>query len=66
MSPLWGFGCLVYAAFYKHVAPLGLNAEKFATPASIGGVAARFFIRAICSIRLIRDSDKWDMPPCWG
>ena len=26
MSPLWGFGCLVYAAFYKHVAPLGLNA----------------------------------------
>ena len=25
MSPLWGFGCLVHAAFYKHAAPLGLN-----------------------------------------
>ena len=26
MSPLWGFGYLVYAVFYKHAAPLGLNA----------------------------------------
>ena len=25
MSPLWGFGCLVYPVFYKHVAPLGLK-----------------------------------------
>ena len=25
MSPLWGFGYLVYAACYKHSAPLGLN-----------------------------------------
>ena len=25
MSPLWGLGYLVYAACYKHVAPLGLN-----------------------------------------
>ena len=23
MSPLWGFGYLVYAVFYKHAAPLG-------------------------------------------
>ena len=28
LSPLWGFGYLVYAVFYKHVAPLGLNAES--------------------------------------
>ena len=27
MSPLWGFGYLVYAVFYKHVAPLGLKAS---------------------------------------
>ena len=27
MSPLWGFRCLVHAACYKHVAPLGLTAE---------------------------------------
>ena len=27
MSPLWGFGYLVYAACYKHAAPLGLNAR---------------------------------------
>ena len=26
MSPLWGFGYLVCAVFYKHAAPLGLNA----------------------------------------
>ena len=26
MSPLWGFGYLVYAVFYKHAAPLGLKA----------------------------------------
>ena len=26
MSPRWGFGYLVYAVFYKHAAPLGLNA----------------------------------------
>ena len=26
MSPLWGFGYLVYATCYKHAAPLGLNA----------------------------------------
>ena len=32
MSPLWGFGCLVYAAFYKHAAPLGLNAEPNSPP----------------------------------
>ena len=30
MSPLWGFGCLVYAACYKHAAPLGLNTAQFA------------------------------------
>ena len=30
MSPLRGFGYLVYAACYKHVAPLGLNAAQFA------------------------------------
>ena len=30
MSPLWGFGCLLYAVFYKHAAPLGLNATQFA------------------------------------
>ena len=30
MSPLWGFGYLVYAVFYKHAAPLGLNAAEFA------------------------------------
>ena len=30
MSPLWGFGYLLYAVFYKHVAPLGLNAGQFA------------------------------------
>ena len=28
MSPLWGFGCLVYPVFYKHAAPLGLNAAR--------------------------------------
>ena len=28
MSPLWGFGCLVYPVFYKHVAPLGLKDPK--------------------------------------
>ena len=27
MSPLWGFGYLVYAVFYKHAAPLGLNTD---------------------------------------
>ena len=27
---VWGFGYLVYAVFYKHVAPLGLNAAQFA------------------------------------
>ena len=30
LSPLWGFGYLVYAACYKHAAPLGLNATQFA------------------------------------
>ena len=30
MSPLWGFGCLLYAVFYKHAAPLGLNAAELA------------------------------------
>ena len=30
MSPLWGFGYLLYAVFYKHVAPLGLNAAELA------------------------------------
>ena len=30
MSPLWGFGYLLYAVFYKHAAPLGLNAAELA------------------------------------
>ena len=30
MSPLWGFGYLVYAVFYKHATPLGLSAAQFA------------------------------------
>ena len=30
MSPLWGFGYLVHAVFYKHVAPLGLSAAQLA------------------------------------
>ena len=30
MSPLWGFGYLVCRVFYKHAAPLGLNAAQFA------------------------------------
>ena len=30
MSPLWGFGGLVHAVFYKHAAPLGLSAAKLA------------------------------------
>ena len=30
MSPLWGFGYLLYGVFYKHAAPLGLNAAEFA------------------------------------
>ena len=25
IPPLWGFGCLLIVAFYKHVAPLGLE-----------------------------------------
>ena len=28
MSPRWGFGYLMYAVFYKHAAPLGLNAAQ--------------------------------------
>ena len=28
MSPLWGFGYLVCGVFYKHAAPLGLNAAQ--------------------------------------
>ena len=32
MSPLWGFGYLVYAVFYKHAAPLGLNAAMHRLP----------------------------------
>ena len=32
MSPLWGFGYLVYAVFYKHAAPLGLNALLSPSP----------------------------------
>ena len=32
MPPLWGFGYLVYAVFYKHVAPLGLNASLSPSP----------------------------------
>ena len=28
--PRWGFGYLLYAVFYKHAAPLGLNAAEFA------------------------------------
>ena len=36
MSPLWGFGYLVYAACYKHVAPLGLNAPVLLSPSGLG------------------------------
>ena len=36
MSPLWGFGYLVYAACYKHVAPLGLNAPVFLSSKGLG------------------------------
>ena len=37
MSPLWGFGCLLYAVFYKHAAPLGLNAVRICGAVSIVG-----------------------------
>ena len=37
MSPLWGFGYLVYAVFYKHAAPLGVNATQFAARYSSWG-----------------------------
>ena len=38
MSPLWGFGYLVHAAFYKHAAPLGLSAaHQIQDTASIVG-----------------------------
>ena len=43
MSPLWGFGCLVYAAFYKHVAPLGLNAEANSLPRQRWGGVSVFY-----------------------
>ena len=36
MSPLWGFGYLVYAAFYKHAAPLGLNAPVLLSSNGLG------------------------------
>ena len=49
MSPLWGFGCLLYAACYKHAAPLGLNAEanSLVVIADHGGVVSRFLIRVL-------------------
>ena len=53
MSPLWGFKMFVCRMFYKHVAPLGLKAD-----------APSF--RVIRSIRVICDSDKWDLSPRWG
>ena len=36
MSPLWGFGYLMYAVFYKHAAPLGLNAPVLLSPNGLG------------------------------
>ena len=59
MSPLWGFRCLVYAACYKHAAPLGLNASLSPSlPFSLPP----------CNplIRVIRDSDKEHLSPLWG
>ena len=32
MSPLWGFGVFGVSAFYKHIAPLGLNTDNFRHP----------------------------------
>ena len=53
MSPLWGFGCLVYAAFYKHAAPLGLNAEpnSLVVIAVHVGMVPRFLIRVLRVLR---------------
>ena len=41
MSPRWGFGYLMYAVFYKHAAPLGLNAAQLvARYPSLGEVSS--------------------------
>ena len=42
MSPLWGFGYLVHAVCYKHIAPLGLNAESNRQTDISAIVGARF------------------------
>ena len=66
--PSWALVYLMYTAFYKHVAPLGLNAEPNSLPRqcwSRRGVS-RFFIGVLRPIRRIRDSGKWDIPPLWG
>ena len=36
MSPLWGFKMFVYRMFYKHVAPLGLNAPVLLSSDGLG------------------------------
>ena len=63
-------GALVYLlcrVFYKHAAPLGLNAESNSLVVIADhGVVSRFLIRVLRAIGLIRDSDKCFMSPLWG
>ena len=47
MSPLWGFGYLVHAVFYKHVAPLGLNAESNSPVTDISAIVGARFPRSM-------------------
>ena len=64
--------CLVYAAFYKHVAPLGLNAPVILLSSGLGNPTPTnstvwwclgfLFVQSV----EFRDSDKAHMPPLWG
>ena len=65
----------MYAVCYIHAAPLGLKAPVLLSSNGLGdptptGSTVRwclgFLIRVLRPIRLIRDSDQWDMSPLWG
>ena len=69
MSPLWGFGYLLYAVFYKHAAPLGLNAEPNSLPrqrwSRWGGVSVFLSVSSAQSVSSVNWTNV-HMSPLWG
>ena len=76
MSPLWGFGYLLYAVFYKHAAPLGLNATQLAaryhrggevtSPDGLGNPTPTDAASVAHVPIFVSPVFRWDMPPLWG